>query len=78
MTPGLSPRTARLVEALFRPKDVAEASQWLEEECGNNLPFCSDLDEYGLERIRFAAIKRSHGNIHSLLKGIDEAREILE
>jgi len=30
MTPKLSPRTRQLVEVIFRPKDVAEASQWLE------------------------------------------------
>jgi hypothetical protein len=74
MTPGLSQRTAQLVETFFSPKDMTEASQWLEEECGNNLPSCQALDEYGMERIRFAAIKLSRGNIHKLLKAIDEAR----
>ena len=74
MTPQLSPRTKQLVEIFFSQKDVSEASQWLEEECGNNLPSCGQQDEYGMERIRFAAIKLSKGNLLKLLKEIDEAR----
>jgi hypothetical protein len=74
MTPPLSLRTKQLVEIFFSHKDIAEASQWLEEECGNNLPSCGQQDEYGMERIRFAAIKMSKGNILKLLKAIDEAR----
>ena len=74
MAPGLSPRTKELIEILFRPQDVAEASQWLVDECGNNLPLCVKLDEYGMERIRFAALRLSQGNIRRLLRAIDEAR----
>jgi hypothetical protein len=74
MTPKLSPRTRQLVEVIFSPKEVAEASQWLEEECGNNLPSCGNQDQYGMERIRFAALKISKGNMLKLLQAIDEAR----
>ena len=74
MAPPLSPRTKQLVELFFTPKDSSEASQWLEEECGNNLPSCGEQDEYGMERIRFAAIKLSKGNVLKLLRAIDEAR----
>ena len=74
MTPRLSPRTKQLVEIIFKPEDAAEASQQLEDECGNNLPSCGSLDEYGMERVRFAAIKLSKGNIQKLSKAIDEAR----
>lgn len=74
MTPQLSPRTTRLVRAIFSPDEIAEASQWLEQDCGNNLPFCKDYDEFKLERIRFAAIKLSEGQIDKLLKAIDLAR----
>ncbi len=74
MTPRLSPRTMELLELFFRPGNVAEAAHWLEDECGNNLPSCSTLDEYGMERVRFAAIKLSKGSIQTLLKAIDEAR----
>jgi hypothetical protein len=53
---------------------MAEATHWLEDECGNNLPFCDTLDSYGMERVRFAAIRLSKGNVHKLLQAIDEAR----
>ena len=74
MPPKLSPRTLQLVETFFSPKQVAEAVQWLEEECGNNIPSCNKHDEYQMERIRFAVIKLSRGNINKLLRAIDEAR----
>ena len=74
MTPGLSQRTSLLVDSLFDPIDVDEARLWLEEECGNNLPFCGEADEFQMERIRFAALKISKGNPHKLLRAIEEAR----
>jgi hypothetical protein len=74
MTPGLSQRTRQLVDSLFDPIDINEACLWLEEECGNNLPFCDDSDEFQMERIRFAALKLSKGNPHKLLRAIEEAR----
>ncbi len=74
MTPKLSPRTRQLTEIVFPANLVEEAIQWLEDECGNNIPFCSDHDEHQTERIRFAVLKLSRGNITKLLKAIDEAR----
>jgi len=73
MTPKLSPRTRQLVEKIFNPKQIAEVTQWLEDECGNNIPFCDKSDEYEMERIRFAVLKLSQGNIKKLLAAIDEA-----
>ena len=69
----LSPRTQRLIESIFDSKDVAEASQWIADECGDNLPLCKGHDEYQMERIRFAALKLSEGNISKLLRAIDLA-----
>ena len=74
MTPKLSPRTKQLAEIIFSAKCQPEAIQWLEEECGNNLPFCENDDEYQMERIRFAVLKLSGGNIQKLLEAIDLAR----
>jgi hypothetical protein len=74
MTPKLSPQTKQLVELIFSPTDATEASQWLEQECGNNLPFCKEYDEHKMERIRFAALKLSQGNLLKLSKAIDMAR----
>ena len=74
MTPKLSPRTTALVESIFTLEDVEEACQSLEQDCGNNLPGCSDSDEYRLERLRFAAIKVSQGNMSKLHEAIHEAQ----
>ena len=74
MSPKLSPRTKRLVERIFSPKQIADITQLLETECGNNIPFCDQSDEYEMERIRFAVLKLSQGNIQKLLAAIDEAR----
>ena len=40
----------------------------------HNLPSCGNQDSYGMERIRFAALKISKGNMLKLLQAIDEAR----
>ena len=74
MPPKLSSRTRELVEKIFSPKHVDEETLWLEDECGVNIPFCDDHDEYQMERIRFAAIKLSEGDMKKLLHAIDEAR----
>jgi len=74
MTPKLSQRTKQLTEIIFSADLVDEVIQWLEEECGNNIPFCSKYDEFQMERIRFAVLKLSRGNISKLLGAIDDAR----
>ena len=74
MTPPLSPRTKHVVEKLFRPHEISEASRWLEQECGNNLPFCKDYDETKMERIRFAVLKLSNGDPQKLVEAIALAK----
>ena len=74
MPPNLSPRTRQLVDRLFDPAQAEEAARWLEDECGNSLPFCGEHDELAMERIRFAALKWSDGDLSRLLAAIDEAR----
>ena len=74
MPPKLSPRTRQLVERIFSPMQAEEVVQWLEDECGNSIPSCQSHDEYQMERIRFAVLKLSYGNINKLLRAIDEAR----
>jgi hypothetical protein len=74
MAPALSPVTERRVAALFGEKIKAEACALLIDECGNNLPFCQDLDEFKLERIRFAALKLSGGDIDRLKRAIHVAK----
>ena len=62
----LSPETRRRLDLLFRPVDRADAAELLVKECGNNLPFLEKLDEYQLERFRFAALKISGGDLNKL------------
>ena len=74
MTPKLSPLTQHLVERLFEPEEQAEATRRLAEECGNNLPFCKDYDEYKMERIRFAILRIGMGYMDEMQKAIDIAK----
>jgi gluconokinase len=74
MTPKLSPLAQQLVEKLFELGDQAEASRRLIEQCGNNLPFCNDHDEFKMERIRFAVLRIGLGDLNDLQKAIDDAK----
>jgi len=74
MPPKLSPRTMLLVSKIFNAEKFEEVVQWLEDECGYNIPFCDKHDEFQMERIRFAVLKLSDGDIKKLLRAIDEAR----
>ena len=62
----LSPRTREHVLAVFAPRDRPQAEALLASECARNLPFCEDATAKSLERIRFAAIKVSEGNLEKL------------
>ncbi len=69
----LSPRTWQLVQRIF-PNDADAAGKILAEQCGQNLPFCGDYDEFQLERLRFAALKISEGRLERLQKAVDQAK----
>jgi hypothetical protein len=70
MAPKLSSETRRRIDVLFKPEDRKEAIHLLVDECGNNLPFCENSDEHQIERLRFATLKLSNGNITNLRKAI--------
>ena len=70
----LSPDTLSRVEVLFAPDQVTAACAALENDCANNLPFCEKLDMFALERIRFAVLKLSAGNLDSLRREIEQAK----
>ena len=70
----LSPETKRRLDLLFPPQDREAATRLLEADCGNNLPFLEKLDEFGLERFRFAALKISGGNLDRLREAIKLAK----
>jgi len=72
--PKLSPETQRRVNLLFRPEEQTIVATLLITECGNNLPFHDQLNEYELERFRFAALKLSNGNLDKLREAIELAK----
>ena len=71
----LTERTRRLVEHLFGAADSLVAQHLLLEECGTNLPFCETQDAAGLERIRFAVLMLSGGNIDRLRETVEHAKQ---
>jgi hypothetical protein len=74
MAPPLSRETQRRLDALFAASDRLEAERLLVEQCGNNLPFDENLDAVQLERVRFAALKLSEGNLGSLRDAVELAQ----
>ena len=70
----LSSETLKRLAALFAGADYEQAHRILVEECGNNLPFDHDLDEFELERIRFAALKLSKGELSRLREAVERAQ----
>src|SRR5258708_3248128 len=74
MTPKLSPLTEQLVERLFEPREQAEAARCLVDDCGNNLPFCNNYDEFKMERIRFAVLRIGLGEMGETQKAITLAQ----
>ena len=71
---AISSETQRRVDILFRQEDRAEAARLLAEQCSNNLPFLENLDEKGLERFQFAALKLSGGDLPELRTAIELAK----
>jgi len=67
------PTTARL-RALFVADEQEAAIRLLEEECGVNLPFCESATPESAERIRFAALKLSRGDLDELRSMVDHAK----
>ena len=73
-TPSATDRTLRLIERLF-PADQHDAvRELLEQDCGTNLPFCETQDAVGLERVRFAVLMLSDGDLEKLRSLIDHAK----
>jgi hypothetical protein len=69
---GVTGETAVVREATWEkvrelfPSDQHNAvARILQLECGNNLPFLETETPDGLERVRFAALKLSEGNVEN-------------
>jgi hypothetical protein len=70
----LTQRTLRLIERLFPPDQHGAVRELLEQDCGTNLPFCETQDAVGLERVRFAVLMLSGGNLERLRSMADHAK----
>ena len=70
----LSEDTRNRLSRLFYGEAEAEAVRLLEEECGNNLPFCEDSDPGSMDRVRFGVLKLSQGDIGKLKEAIKLAQ----
>lgn len=71
----LTPDTLWLVDHFFKPADRLEARRVLEQQIARQLPFCEKADDAALERLRFAAIKVSDGNLKRLHHTVREAQK---
>ena len=69
----LSPATNLRVQRLFDPQDQEQARRILEEHCANSLPFCEHSDMFTLERLRFAVLKLSGGDLGRLRSEVQHA-----
>lgn len=70
----LSPETGRRVDAVFRGRERDSAVALLTAHCADNLPLWVDTTEKGLERIRFAALKLSKGDLAALERAVHRAQ----
>ena len=60
---GLTDITQKLVDIIYFKSQKTIVINILNNECGNNLPLCEDWTSKQLERIRFAVIKLSEGQL---------------
>ena len=71
----LSEPTKVRIRALFPEGDVSEAEAVLVERCAESIPLWSERTPTGLERVRFAAIRFSGGELSRLHDGVRLAHE---
>lgn len=55
--------TIKLIDTIYRKEERSLVIHTLENDCGNNLPLCNGWTSKQLERIRFAVIKFSEGQL---------------
>lgn len=68
----MSPHTLQIISTLFHKNSHQQVVDLLEKECGHTQLRTSG-SEAGLERIHFAVLKLSEGNIEKLKHEIKEA-----
>jgi hypothetical protein len=72
----LSELTLRHVRTLFAPSEVLLVERLLIDECGDRLPLIGmEATPQSMERIRFATLRLSDGDVGKLRKALKVARE---
>ena len=67
---AISENTIQRVTFLFTESERDEATEILDQGCGNNLPFLEESTQTELERFQFAALKLSKGNLDGLRSAV--------
>ena len=70
----LSERTNKLLASVF-PDELSRkrVQMVLENQCGDNVPFCQDAGPESMERIRFSVLKLSEGDFMKLTEAVELA-----
>jgi hypothetical protein len=69
----LSRATRAMIQALFPQNQWSTVEDLLRRRCGDDLPFVDSSWSKLAERIRFAVLKLSQGDLEALHREIDEA-----
>ena len=67
--------TEQRLASLFTGEDRAEARRLLETGCGRNLPLLEQASAAELERVQFAALKVSGGELNKLQAAVHLAQQ---
>jgi hypothetical protein len=73
MMSEITERTKKTIAALFSEKEQGLVEAELESKCSTNVPGCSNWANSQLERIWFAVLKLSDGDIKKLRSSIQLA-----
>lgn len=66
----ITQRTKKIIAVLFRDKEQDLVKFELESKCSTNVPGCSSWSNSELERIWFAVLKLSNGDLSKLRSSI--------
>jgi len=67
-------RTVAIIRRLFPEAQHDVVCDVLARECGTNLPFCEACTGEQLERVRFAVLKLSGGDLDKLRRTVHDAQ----
>jgi hypothetical protein len=71
---SVTPETEKRIDLLFALELRAEVMALLASQCGRNLPLMKDASSAAIERIQFAALRQSGGDMNALVRAIELAQ----